>query len=278
MNDDVSIKLSEAATNIIENLACRIAEQQGGTITPNHLMPYLPMSWDMIKSCLDEMVDDTSVLSERVDNIVRYEFTVYKCADNNGGGGLRISNCLSCGSDLAAGMTSVMCSNCFKVLKAELNRLAERTGWPAQAVYEHEILYLASHLQNPVHAEKLSGRSRYTLRRMRQKLDKMSINGTIRQELDQEAGVMTYIFPEITYSKSLFLHNMSLIRTYPSSVMEEINIKVVKIVSILGVLLLALFVLAFLHVPFPLLVMIFLIAAPIISVVVWSHKKQPTDI
>jgi hypothetical protein len=276
MNPRETSLFSEQAANMVENLACRIAERHGGRLMGNHLVPYLPMSLGLIESCLENMVDGSSVFSEKKDNLIEYEFAAYKDAPIEPGM-LRVSSCLSCDADLSAGDKKEFCSSCSEVLQSELNRLAETTGWPAQAVYEHEILRVASNHKGAVHAEDLAGHSRYTLRNVRQKLDRMSLDGYLRQELDQDAGMMVYHFPEISYPKEHYRANMTMIRAYPASVMEEVQIRVVRILFALGLLFLALLVMAFLHVPFPLLILLFLVAAPLVSFLIWRHRSRPED-
>ncbi len=277
MSAMTSVTLSEAASNIVENLACRVAEHTGGTITPNHLMPYLPMSLELIVSCLDAMVDGSSVFKETRDNILYYEIAAYRDGENRGSL-VNVTSCVSCNGELSTGEPGVLCPRCFKTLHLELNRLAERIGWPAQAVYEHEILYLAArHKGEPVAAEALAGRSRYTLKRMRHKLDVLSLKNATRQAVDQATGEVKYLFPAIDYPDNCFRRNMKIITSYPASVMEEVQLKIVRILFSLGLLLIGLLVLGFLHIPFPLLVMIFIIAAPIISLIIWTSRKRPDE-
>jgi hypothetical protein len=38
---------------------------------------------------------------------------------------------------------------------------------------------------------------------------------------------------------------------------------------------LAMFILAVMHVPFPLLVLAFLVSAPIVSLAIWRHRRSP---
>ena len=145
---------------------------------------------------------------------------------------------------------------------------------PAQAVYEHEILNITSNFENPVHLENLAGHSRYTLRQMRKKTQKLCLEGHAREELDAEAGVITYHFPSIDYPRDFYKKNMELIESYPSSVMEEVQMKVVQILFSLGILILGLFVLGFLHVPFPFLALLFFVAGPAIAFFVWRRRKK----
>ncbi len=270
------IKLSESTLNIIENLAWRIAENHGGKITANHLIPYLPVSLDIIKSCLETMVDGTTVLSQEIDNITEFEFTSYK---NNATKDreLAVSACVACDSDISRKKNEIICSKCFETLKKELNILAEKMGWPAQAVYEHEILYIASKHGVCQDAGTLAGHSRYTLRRMRTKLDRLSVDGYIRQKLNEVQGIVEYEFPDVKYPRRLYNKNMNIITTYPASIMEEVQYKVTKILFSIGLIFLIMLVLAIFHVPFPLLVLFLIITGPITAITIWRHKERPDE-
>lgn len=276
MGSDVKIELSETLTNVVENLACRVAEARGGRITPNHLVPYVPMSLALVKRALEAMVDGSSVLSEEHDGATEFVFTAYR--DRPAGKeDLSSESCVSCGRELVEGRDDVTCTACREGAARELTELAGTTGWPAQAVYEHEILYLAASQDGPVRAEDLAGRSRYTLRSMRRKLDRMSLDGFVRQELDSDAGVITYHFPQIDYSKDRYRRNMAVIRSHPASVTEEVELKVVRIAIVLGLMVLGTFVLALFRVPFPILVGMLLVAAPVTSIVIWRHRSRPEE-
>lgn len=271
------IELSDKVTNIIENLACRIAEKEGGRITPHSLLPYLPISLGLVKACLDNMVDEISVSSDKKDNVVEYEFTAYKNSTISQEP-LEIDVCLSCGEDRAPSHQEVLCSSCFENFQKELSRLSEKNGWPAHALYEHEILYLASYYKDSIHAEALAGRSRYTLGSVRRKLERMSLDGYLRQELDKQAGMMMYHLPRVAYPKKRYVTNIGIIRSYPASVMEEVQIKVVRILFVLGCMLFGLMIMAFMfRIPYPFLVMIFFAAAPLTALFIWRHRRYPEE-
>jgi len=268
--------LSESASNVVENLACRVAQRRGGRITPNDLLPYLPVSLGLVQSCLDDMVDGTSVVSEVQAGLLGYEFTAYKDSPADRGD-LSVLSCVACDKDQAAPGGEVLCPACLALLRSELNTLAEKTGWPAQAVYEHEILYHAAQQTGPVPAETLAGVSPYTLRNMRRKLNKLTLAHFARQELDEAEGMMNYAFPPINYPKPLYGKNMAVIRAYPASVMEEVQVKVVKILLTLGLMVLAMLGLAFCGVPFPILVLLLFVAGPVTAFVIWRHRDRPGE-
>lgn len=276
MNANTGGLLSETAANLVENIAYRVAELHGGKITVNHLAPYLPMSLDLIRSCLDNMLDGHSVLLDESNGFPIYEFAA--CPDNGCEKAvLAVDACVSCSSDFGKTETHPLCRDCLQDIESELNRLAESTGWPAKAVYEHEILHLAAKRSGPHHASELAGHSRYTLKRMQQKLKAMIRERFLRQDVDEGAATVVYHFPDITYPKEMYNRNIAVIRRYPASVMEDVQIKVTRIILVLASLLLGVFFLALLSVPLPVLIVGFLVVAPIVAIKMWLKKDRPPE-
>lgn len=269
-------QLSDRAGNVIENLACRIAERSGGRIAANHLLPYLPVSLAVVDACLAEMVDGTSVLTEEADNVRWYEFPAYSDSPPRDGM-LAVETCVACDTDVPRRPGRVVCPACTDVLRHELNALADRTAWPAQAVYEHEVLHLAADHGGPVRAEALAGRSRYTLRNMRGKLEAMTLGKHLRQELNSENGALTYHFPRINYPKDLYRRNAQVIREYPASMTEELQLRLVRIIIALAILMFGLFALAFFGVPFPILVASFFVGGIALAAGIWMHRIEPAE-
>lgn len=277
MNKDGEGTLSETALNVVENLAYRIAEKESGRITPAHLIPYLPMSLGVIKDCLDNLAEGDSVSFERGETgLLEYVFHAHRDAEKIPGL-LTVNSCVSCDADIRRGR-EVLCANCARTVKKELNKLAEKTGWPVKAVYEHEILYLAGKNPPPHYAGVLAGHSSITLRRMRGKLDALCLDGFATQDIDPDKGLVRYHFPSVDYPKEFFRANMEVIRGYPSSVMEEVEIKVVRILLTLSALVACFFVVSFLfHVPFVIMIGLLLVVGPILSLIVWTRKQKPLE-
>ena len=268
--------LSEATVNMVENIAYQIAERNRGRITVNHLVPYLPMSVGLLRDCLDEMLDEHSVFAGELDGFPVYEFNA--CLNKAPPAGrLDFANCLSCNTDFAPPRLKPFCPPCFENLTKDLTRIAKTTGWPTKAVYEHEILYLAARQPGPHYAAWLAGQSRFTLKRMKQKLKTMTLDHYLRQELDTQAGNLRYHFPAVAYPKKFYRHNMEVIRSHPSSVMEDVEMKVTRITLTLAGLVLLMFLLALLRIPLPMLVVGFVIVAPIVSLKIWRHKEKPPE-
>jgi hypothetical protein len=267
-------RLCESAANIVENIAYRVAARRGGVVHPNHLMPYVPLSIALVRSCLDAMLDGHSVLKEEEDGFEVYRFVAPSEVDAADTTALeQTDECLGCGKDMPFVDDTVLCGGCNTVLKRELNRLADETGWPAEAVYEHEVLYLAARTPGPHHAAELAAHSRYTLKRMQEKLKTMTVAGALIQNLDEEKGTLMCRFPPMEYPKARFRRNIAVIRAYPASAAEDVELRVVRIAVTLGVMLVLMFVLALLRFPYPLLILLFLIAAPAAALWIWFRRE-----
>jgi hypothetical protein len=268
---------SEKAVNIVENIAILVAERKQGRIRINDLAPYLPMSLELLKECLDDMTDNSSVFKEEDEdnpNMPVYFFAA--CENSDKKGAIVCDSCASCSNEKLAGKKHILCEACAKLLKKELNKLADKNAWPAQAVYEHEILYLAANGKAPHYCAKLAGKSNLTVRNMRRKLDKMCVEGFVTQKMDESKGLIEYIFPKIDYPKNFYSENMNIIRSYPASVMEEVEIKLIRIlfsISLLGILLfLGSF---FFRLPFPIVIVLLLIISPAIAIFIWRKRSKP---
>jgi hypothetical protein len=268
--------MGERLSNVMENTACRVAQLRAGRLAPHHVIPYLPVSLEMLCDGLNAMVDGAAVCAESKDGVVEYVFSAY--ADQPAGDGmLAVSNCVGCSAELDAG-GEILCGACADGFRQELSVLAEKSGWPAQAVYEHEILYLAARQKGPVAAETLAGASRYTLRSMKKKLARMAESRFLKAEPGDKSGTVVYRFPALAYPQNLFRKNQAVICSYPASVMEDMEQRIVRILFVLGCIFLAMLALAFWGIPFPLLVPAFLVVAPVAAFAIWRHRNKIKEI
>ena len=80
-----------------------------------------------------------------------------------------------------------------------------------------------------------------------------------------------------TFRMWIIRRNMAVIQSHPASREEEIEIKVIRIFIALGLMLLAVLLLAFMHVPFPLLIVGFIIAAPVVSLFILGYRSPPPE-
>jgi len=146
------MELNERLSNIIENTACRVAQLRGGRLSPHHVMPYLPVSLEMLCDGLNAVV-------------------------------------------------------------------AERF-------------------------------------------------------LKTEPGTLRYCFPPRVYPQNLYRKNQAVIRSYPASVMEDMEQRIVRILFVLGCIFIAMLALVFWGIPFPFLVPAFLVVAPITALSIWRYKSR----
>jgi len=266
---------SEKAINIVENIAFRLAEASKGRISPNSLVPFLPMSLALIRECLNNMVDHLSVFREIQENtnIPIYVFVAYENSEK--ADFKDFDSCAACDKENVLASQNILCLECDKLLRGELNNLADKIGWPADAVYEHEILYLSASRPEPLYCGKLAGRSSFTVRSMRRKLDRLCLDGAAEQAIDNEKGLLEYRFPAIEYTKEHYRRNMSVIKTYPASIMEEIEIKLVKIILCISVLAVCLFMASFFfRLPFPAMIFLLLVLSPMLGLMIWKKRSK----
>jgi len=275
MNTDTTPILNETAANVVENIAFQVAQRHGGIITVNQLAPYLPLSLSLIRSCLDNMVDGHSVIRSEQDRFPLYEFTKTPetCTETHE---VDAQCCLSCTTNPRSG-DHMLCTECLNALEKELNRVAESTGWPTKAVYEHEILYIAAQRSGLHNAADLAGYSRYTLKRMQKKLKAMALEQYLILDLDKTTATITYQFPKFSYPKDAYKRNMEVIRRYPASVAEDMELKIIRIILYLAGMLLAVFVLVLMRIPLLILIICFVIIAPIVAIKIWRHKDKPPE-
>ena len=269
--------LSDTSQNLIENLAAQLAERNRGIITVNHLAPFLPVSLRLLRASLDSMVDGQAVLYDDTSLFPEYHFTAFLNKEPKAGSPAP-AKCICCGAEMT-GQGNIACPKCFNICKKDLNILAERNGWPARAVYEHEILYLAANMDAPVSLAALAGHSSYTLGSMRKKLERLCLERFALQQLDDEKGLVVYSFPEIKYPETAYKRSMDLIRSYPAAESEEVETKMVKILIMLAGLIVMVFLASFLlRIPFPVGMGLLLIIGPVWAWLIWRSKLKAREL
>ncbi|HUT25160.1 MAG TPA: hypothetical protein VM492_12515 [Sumerlaeia bacterium] len=226
----------------LENLAERVAASEGGRITPNDLVPYLPVSLELIEQHLDEMVDGSVVVSHTDEGVKTYEFPELLDA---GPRSMERGTCIHCGAEASSEEAMCLCYACHNDLGQELMRLAESTAWPADAVWEHELLFITSTARGPIRIADVAGRSRLTLSQVKQRLRELATRGYARAVIDEEHGVLTYEFPPITYRRAAYRRHDAFIRLHPSSLKDEWEVRIVKSLLALVAIVVVCFVLTF---------------------------------
>lgn len=243
----------------VENISARIAATNSGRVTPNDLAPYLPVSLGLIESRMRDMVDGSTVLEPEKEGFLYFDYPEFydspQCS-------LERSDCWVChaeqreterfqGNDLIPGF----CAACSKELSAELLELAETTGWPADAIKEHEMLYITSSADAPVRLAAVAGKSRLTLGKVKQLLIDMSKRRWVKMIVSQELGGMGFAFPKVSYPKADFKQNQLFIRKHPASMKDEVEIRLIRALSGVAVILVLCIVGAIFHIPFPILIL-----------------------
>ncbi|NQU44557.1 hypothetical protein HQ520_14800 [bacterium] len=234
----------------LENLAGRLAASNGGRIRLNELVPWLPISLGVLRQHLDEMVDNSVVFCHDTDGIRYYEFAELVDTPRQP---MPDDRCLYCDVELRENEIGSLCAGCGNRVKHELSVLAEMTAWPAEAVWQHELIYITSTASGPVRIADVARRSRMTLSQVKQRLQDLARMGCARQILDGEQGGMRYEFPNLRYPRRAYQRNDRFIRLHPSSCKDEWEVKVIKGLVAVIVVLAMVFLLAFAGIPRPLL-------------------------
>jgi hypothetical protein len=261
---------SEAAANIIENLACREAARHGGRVAPAQLLPHLPISLGLVKAVLDATAEDDNITRHFDDGIVSYTWGTSGDHTSAASQPESASACVAC--DAATPADTSLCCACTGLLQRELAGLANRTGWPAQAIIEHEIIYRAAEGGATQWApESLAGRTRFTVRNLRGRLKALATQHIIAETTT--ATTPNYRFPANHYERDAYERNMQAIRRYPSARLQDMEQRLVRVLAALAAGVLGVLVLALCRIPLPLLVPLFLIYATVAAVKLWRQRS-----
>ena len=159
---------------VIENLAERVAASKGGVVTLNDLMPYLPVSLDILEQHMNEMIDETIVYSERRDGLLVYVFQELLDADPQP---LLDGVCVYSGKEFSASAQQVISPETEWQMREELLAQANANAWPAEAVWQHEILFIASGARRHVGVAEIAGRSRLMFKQVKERLIDLAKRG-----------------------------------------------------------------------------------------------------
>lgn len=255
----------------IENLASRLAAAYLGRVAPADLLPHLPISLAMAVRHLEEMTDGSVVVQTEVDGLRYFEFPEFLDAEPVA---LDREDCLVCHEKASADSAAQLCSNCGDIFSEELYELAESTAWPADAVGDHEIVFITAAARGPISVASVCGRSRLTLKQLKERLKALARGKFARPIVDEMHGVLTYEFPKVPYRKAAFEKNDRFIRAHPSSLKEEVEIKLIRSLTAIAAVLASCIVLGFFRVPYPILLAGGFVAALLICLRVFSKKSR----
>jgi hypothetical protein len=211
MTQEESTPPSPLVAHIVEKLALRVAEAGQGRLTALQLMPYVPLSLELIKSGLEHLLDSGGVFTTVHDQVVTYEFVAFQEV-SSGSAGLQDSACVACGTDLAVGAKDVLCTGCTTALVEELSQLAGQAHWVEHAMLEHDMLHAAAQVQSPPSAVALARHARYPLPQIEEHLARLGLEGYVHQDVELRTGLMTYTFPAISYPTAVYRQNIATLR------------------------------------------------------------------
>jgi len=232
---------------IIENLAEQLSAAQGGIVHPSQLFAYLPASLRLIEETLDELTT-----SNRVEKVTTQGFLAYVFQESiqKSPHKFNPTHCVYSNELLDPSRTDVIRPEIRQQMDAELAQLAKTNAWPADAIWEHELIYLIQTLPAPINTSNIAGHSRLSFKRVEQRLEQLKLRGAIRLNTD----LNSWEIPPMRYQRKVYKHADLFIRQFPSALREEVEYRVIKGLSISLIILITCFVIAITaRVPFPLL-------------------------
>ncbi len=235
---------------VTENLAEQMSASQGGIVHPVQLLPYLPMSIELIEKTLDELAASDRVEKQTQDGLTRY---LFKESLNKPARQFLPRHCVYSNEVLDEYEYASIAPTVRQTVEAELGAIAQYDIWPAQAVWEHELVYLTQNLPIPVSTSSIAGHSRLPFKKVEARLAALQQRGVLRFNPDLD----TWETPPLRYPKPAYLRNDQFIRQFPGAIKEELEIRLVKALTTALFILILCFVLAITaKFPFPLLLFV----------------------
>ncbi|MGJ8653237.1 MAG: hypothetical protein ACSHX8_08185 [Opitutaceae bacterium] len=231
---------------VTENLAEQLSAVQGGVVHPTQLLPYLPVSLGLIEQTLDGLTD-----SERVEKETQNGLTVYlfKESFNKPVQKFAPRVCVYSNEPLPDYEYAVLAADTRKTVEAELSIIAQNDIWPADAIWEHELLYLVQNLASPTSTSAIAGHARLSFKKVELHLNNLKERGMLRFSPE----LQTWDAPSSRYPKPAYVRNQSFIRQFPGAIKEELETRLVKALSAVFIVLFICLILAFTaRFPFPL--------------------------
>ncbi len=232
---------------VTENLAQHLSAVQAGVVYPAQLMTYLPLSLELVVQALDELAKSDRVQKKTVNGFLAYVFTESLDKPQKT---FAPRLCIYSNEPLDDFENTAICTKVRNKLEAELANLAESNPWPAQATWQHEILYLAANLPAPASTSSIAGHSRLSFKRVEEHLQMLRTESTL--EIDPD--LKTWTLPPLHYPRTVYIQQNTFIRQFPGAIKEEFEVRLVKALGYsLGILIFS-FILAVIgRLPFPLI-------------------------
>ena len=232
---------------VTENLAEQLSAAQGGRVHPTQLLPYLPLSLRLIERTLDALTESDRVEKQQINHLAGY---LFKESLNKPQQKFAPRQCVYSNDPLDDCEHTAVSQEVRQKIEAELSLMAAHDGWPAEAVWEHELIYLAQNPNTPIGTSEIAGRSRLPFKKVEARLSELQKRGAIRLNAELNAWEQ----PPMRYPKSAYQRNDGYIRKFPGAVKEEFEVRLVKALSSALIALLLCFVLAMTaRFPFPLI-------------------------
>ncbi|MFQ3271703.1 MAG: hypothetical protein ACI9A1_002030 [Lentimonas sp.] len=222
---------------VTENLAEQLSAAQGGLVQPAQLLPYLPISLRLIEATLDELSASDRVSKQSENGLITY---LFKESIDQAPRKFAPTHCIYSNEALDGHEFTVITSEVKNQIEAELQQLATSDVWPAEAVWEHELIYLANNLADPVSASQIAGHSRLSFKKVEQRLTELKERGAIQFSPD----LGTWELPPMRYPRTPYKRNDAYIRQFPGALQEETEVRLLKGLSISLFILLLCFALA----------------------------------
>lgn len=254
---------------VTENLAQQLSAAQGGIVHPAQILPYLPLSLSLIEQVLDGLAESDRVEKQTIDGLVAY---VFKESLNKPPHTFAPGLCVYSNEVLDRDQYTVISADIRAKIEAELSLTASHDIWPAEAVWEHELIYLAQNLNAPISTSGIAGHSRLPFKKVEAHLAHLKARGAI----DFNADLNAWEAPPMRYPKAAYLRNDAYIRQFPGALKEEFEIRLIKSLSFALVVLLFCWVCALTaRFPFPIVLFGGSLLAILVFLKIFSAPPKP---
>lgn len=206
---------------VTENLAEQLAATQGGKVHPVQLLPYLPMSLQLIETTLDELTESARVAKKLDDGLVSYEFNEHL---DKAPTKFQPTKGIYSDDPLDEVEFTAISTEVRSTLQVELGILAEEHPWPGNAIWQHELLYLLQNLPAPVSLSAIAGHSRLPFKKVEEKMAELVELGAVQYNVKTKA----YDLPPMSYPKKPYKRHDEFVRQFPGALKEETEMRLVK--------------------------------------------------
>jgi hypothetical protein len=230
---------------VTENLAEQLSAAQGGIVHPAQLLPYLPLSLRLIEKTLDALTESDRVERQTINGLTAY---IFKESLNKPQHKFAPRVCVYSNESLDNYEYAVISKDVRQKIEAELSLTAAHDLWPSEAIWEHELIYLAQNLNAPTSTSEIAGHARLSFKKVETRLAELQSRGALHFNTDLSA----WEEPPMRYPKPAYIRNDAYIRQFPGAIKEELEVRLVKALSSSLIVLLLCFVLAITaRFPFP---------------------------